>query len=104
MSQDKRDLAHFLSIDCPHCALSEFLVLWEDHHPDIPPEKLVGSLVELLADFLVDAPTHADACKGVVFATGAAKRFFQEIVDRTYKADSVVIERGDSIKGQGGPR
>lgn len=98
-SKDKRDLDHFLNIECAHCAISEFVVLWEENHPDTPIEKLLGSLVEVIADVLVDAPSYEESCRGIIYTSKVCRQLFYEILAKTYKPDSRVIEVGQSTKG-----
>lgn len=99
MSQPPKTLAELLAIDCLHRAVSEFLLQYEDAHPEVDANKLLGGLCEIIADVVIDFDDPIDRLKAINFATKLLTTMFLDIGKGTYKSNSPVVDRNGPVGG-----
>jgi len=88
MTKSTLSLPEALALECPHCAVSEFLMLWQAEH-NCSASILCQALAEVICDVIINEDSLDKRCELVALLATRLKQDLSDIVTGQYKTEAL---------------
>lgn len=79
-----------LDLPCPHCAVSQFLMQWQEIH-NCSNQLVASKMAEVLCDVLLSIDLGPERSKVILQVTAQLSSDFTSLVCDLYKSDQVAL-------------